>query len=42
MKNVSGVMRVEIDTTHMVVEEMASVEKRSRAIQEVTDEQKLA
>ena len=42
MKNVSDVMKVEIDTKHMVVDEMASVEKRSGSIQEVTDEQKIA
>ena len=42
MKNVSDVMKVEIDTKHMVVDEMASVEKRSQAIQNITDEQKLA
>jgi len=35
-------MKVEIDTKHMVVDEMASVEKRSGSIQEVTDEQKIA
>ena len=32
MKNVSDVMKVEIDTKHMVVDEMASVEKRSGSI----------
>jgi methyl-accepting chemotaxis protein len=42
MKNVSDVMKVEIDTKHMVIDEMASVEKRSQAIQDVTDEQKIA
>lgn len=42
MKSVSDIMKVEIDTKHMVVDEMSSVEKRSAAIQEVTDEQKIA